>query len=471
MSRKHHSHGHHINLFTPGLPPQTLTPHAYINLPDKEALVSEFRGKSLTHLRTPALVIDRATFAENCARMHQRALKLGTGFRAHVKTHKTAEGIRLQLKSSASETHSVVVSTLTEAWGILHAGLVADGTVNDILYGLPISPAKIADLHMFRTALSTYGAVLRLMVDHPYQVRALEAFDREHPTTNPSLSRWNIFIKLDVGTNPSSRRAGVTPLSTELNGLLDTCIPSASVSVHGFYAHAGHSYASTSQDQAASNLHTELSAVNAAAGQAIPKYHAHGLPEPAFVLSVGATPTAHAVSGDNIQVPNPLNGAIELHAGNYPMLDSQQLATNLVRDEDVSQRVLASIASYYTGRGDGDEAMCDVGAIGMSKDSGPIPGFGKVVNILREGERIVWRPRETGWTLGRISQEHGILTRTNKCAPEEEHDILRLGDVVAIVGQHACLTAAGHPWYYIVDSKDESKGSKVVDVWVPWKGW
>ncbi|CEL55811.1 D-serine dehydratase OS=Schizosaccharomyces pombe (strain 972 / ATCC 24843) GN=SPAC1039,06 PE=3 SV=1 [Rhizoctonia solani AG-1 IB] len=269
----------------------------------------------------------------------------------------------------------------------------------------------------------------------------------------------------------SLRRAGVAPLSTELNGLIDTCISSASVNIHGFYAHAGHSYASTSQDQAASNLHAELEAVNSAARHAIPKYKSHGLSEPAFVLSVGATPTAHATSGDHIQIPTPLNGAIELHAGNYPMLDSQQLATNLVEDEDVSQRVLASVASYYTGRGEGDEAMCDVGAIGMSKDRGPIPGFGKVVNILREGEKMGWSPRETGWTLGRISQEHGILTRANKRAPEQEDDILRLGDVVAIIGQHACLTAAGYPWYYIVDSKDESRGSKVVDVWVPWKGW
>ncbi|CAE6506576.1 unnamed protein product [Rhizoctonia solani] len=447
MSRSRHQSHSHINLFTPGLPPQTLTPHAYTNLPDKEALVSEFRGKSLTQLRTPALVIDRATFADNCALMHERAAKLGTGFRAHVKTHKTAEGIRLQLKSSVAETHSVVASTLMEMWSIVHAGLVADGTVNDILYGLPVSPTKIADLHALRTTLSTYGAVLRLMVDHPYQ----------RSRNGASSSSWI--------------RAGVSPVSQELDGLVDTCISSPAVTIHGFYAHAGHSYASTSQDQAASNLNTELSAVNTAAGHALPKYRAHGLPEPAFVLSVGATPTAHAASGKNIQVPTPLRGAIELHAGNYPMLDSQQLATNLVTDENVAQRVLAGVVSYYVGRGEGDEAMCDVGAIGMSKDRGPMPGFGKVVNVLRDGEEIGWAPRETGWTLGRISQEHGILTRTNKCAPEEEQDILRLGDVVAIVGQHACLTAAGHPWYYVVDSKDESKGSIVVDVWVPWKGW
>jgi len=153
------------------------------------------------------------------------------------------------------------------------------------------------------------------------------------------------------------------------------------------------------------------------------------------------------------------------------MLDSQQLATNLVHVKNVAQRVLASVVSYYMARGEGDEAMCDAGAIAMSKDTGPHPGFGRVVRVIRDGEESHWAPKETGWILGRVSQEHGILTRSNKHAPEAETEILRLGDVVAIVGQHACLTASNHPWYYIVDSHDESRGNVVVDVWVPWKGW
>jgi len=217
------------------------------------------------------MVIDRATFATNCALMHDRATHLGALFRAHVKTHKTSEGIRMQLKSSSAETHSVVVSTIMEAWSIAQAGLVSDGTVNDILYGLPVSPAKIADLHILRTALAMHGAVLRLMVDHPYQVRALEAFDRQHPSNNPSLTKWSVFVKIDVGT----KRAGITPSSEELHGLVDTLVASSTVSVHGFYAHAGHSYAATSQEEAVSNLQTEISSVNTAAAHALSKYHAH----------------------------------------------------------------------------------------------------------------------------------------------------------------------------------------------------
>lgn len=63
-----------------------------------------------------------------------------------------------------------------------------------------MSPAKIADLHTLRSTLAAHGAVLRLMVDHPYQIRALEAFDREHPTEDPILAKWSVFVKIDVGT-------------------------------------------------------------------------------------------------------------------------------------------------------------------------------------------------------------------------------------------------------------------------------
>ena len=66
----------------------TVTPYQLHDLPRKDILVKEFVGKPLEALRTPAFVIDRAIFAKNCARMHENAQKWGTGFRAHLKTHK-----------------------------------------------------------------------------------------------------------------------------------------------------------------------------------------------------------------------------------------------------------------------------------------------------------------------------------------------------------------------------------------------
>jgi len=67
---------------------QTETPYDFMTLPDKAALVERFKGKSLDGLRTPAMVIDRSIFADNCAKMHVKATEWGAGFRAHLKTHK-----------------------------------------------------------------------------------------------------------------------------------------------------------------------------------------------------------------------------------------------------------------------------------------------------------------------------------------------------------------------------------------------
>lgn len=137
------------------------------------------------------------------------------------------------------------------------------------------------------------------------------------------------------------------------------------------------------------------------------------------------------------------------------MLDLQQIHTNLVDSSRVAHKVLATVVSYYPGRGEGgtDEALCDAGGIAMSKDTGPIKGYGWVSG----------KP----WFLKSVSQEHGTLAETSG----GDSGSISIGEKVAIVGQHACMIAAAHPWYYIVDSSTAENSQRVVDVWVPCKGW
>ncbi|KAH8120163.1 hypothetical protein DFH11DRAFT_1558674 [Phellopilus nigrolimitatus] len=436
---------------------QTRTPIDLIGRPSKQTLVDAFKGKPLTSLRTPALVIDRAVFAANCALMHKTAQEWGAKFRAHLKSHKTVEGSRLQLVSTASQTDAVIVSTVMEAWEVFRSGLVTEGIVKDILYGLPVAVNKIADLSDLWDAIAAHGAVIRLHVDHPDQIAALEAFESQRT----DVRRWSVFVKVDCG----DKRAGVPAASPAFESFLTRVVSSPAVSLFGFYCHQGGSYVSTSHDQASSFLSQELEAVNTAAGLALallaesPDASVHSVP---FVLSVGSTPTAHAAStATRLRLEQQLNGTLELHAGNYPLLDLQQLNTSLIQPERISQCVLATVISYYPGRGtDGsDEAMCDAGAVAMSKDRGPIEGFGEVI-----GKK---------WRLGRVSQEHGILTKTGAAAfgkSAADSEILQIGEQIHIVGQHACLIVAAHPWIYICDS-DTGEADTVVDIWVPWKGW
>jgi len=70
------------------MPAQTLTPLDLVGRPDKDALLAQFKHKSLESLRTPALLIDRKIFAANAARMHTNAREWGAQLRAHLKTHK-----------------------------------------------------------------------------------------------------------------------------------------------------------------------------------------------------------------------------------------------------------------------------------------------------------------------------------------------------------------------------------------------
>jgi len=74
------------------MPPilQTKTPLHFLN-PSKDALVTEFVGKPLNALRTPAFVVDRAVFAKNCRKMHENARDWGATFRGHLKTHKVGD--------------------------------------------------------------------------------------------------------------------------------------------------------------------------------------------------------------------------------------------------------------------------------------------------------------------------------------------------------------------------------------------
>lgn len=329
-----------------------------------------------------------------------------------------------------SSPAGLVVSTLPEAWGIAESGLVEEGRVKDILYSMPVGSDKMEDL----TALEEKIRVpVLVMVDHPSQVTALAEAKK-------ALGRkpWKVFVKINGG----GERAGVRPESPELGEVLEEIKKSdGSVEIVGFYSHFGQSYASDGQKDAQGFFNGEVECVSKAASFARSK----GLKGP-WVLSVGATPTIHAASSLKT-TPESGEDKLEYHAGCYAVNDLQQLSTGVVPGRPAI-RILSSVVSTYPER---KEALCDAGALSFSKDRGREPGFGRVTN-------------KKGWRVGRVSQEHGILTHDEGA----ERDEVKIGDRVEVIPQHACLTCACQPWIYVVDDKDPDT---VVDIWVPWKGW
>ena len=80
-------------------------------------------------------------------------------------------------------------------WVITGCIDVTSNQENKILYGLPIAINKIEDVAALRDKISIHGAVVRVLIDHPDQVKAVESFERQQ--ANPRT--WSTFVKVDGG--------------------------------------------------------------------------------------------------------------------------------------------------------------------------------------------------------------------------------------------------------------------------------
>ncbi|SCU93803.1 LADA_0G04984g1_1 [Lachancea dasiensis] len=412
-------------------------PYEFTSRAQKDDLKKVFIGKSISDLPTPSFVVDRGIFEQNCEKMLLNASSMQADFRAHVKTHKTLEGTLMQLGSGELKTQKIVVSTLIEAWGLLP--LVKQGLINDILFSLPVVESRLDEL----AALSEQVPNLRLMLDNKEQLEVLVKFNKLHGVQK----KWSVFIKINMGTN----RAGFEE-NSDLDDTLEELLTTSTkefVTLYGFYCHAGHSYSASTVEQAKGYLMDEINSGNIACKKAMEIQ-----PSLKLQLSVGATPTAHASSVFDVSSIGDLYGKLELHAGNYPFCDLQQISTGCVDADNVSCRVIAEVLSSYPGRGSKGpgEQLINAGVIALAREFGPLPGHGRVSS-----------PRGyENWVVGRLSQEHGILTPLE----DKPTKMIPLGTKVKVIPQHSCITAASYPWYFVVDG-----GEIVVDIWVPWRGW
>ncbi|EGY15083.1 D-serine dehydratase like protein [Verticillium longisporum] len=381
-------------------------------------------GQSVTDLPTPALVISKPIVERNIAQLNHDVDAVGVAFRPHVKTLKCLEITRMMLRHG--KNRKIIASTIPEIEGALP--LVKEGLLDEAIYGLPIAPSKLPRLAALRDQIR-----IVLLLDHDDQVTHLESFAASSP--------WDVLIKIDVGT----RRAGIPASSPRLAALVARVESSSAANLLGFYAHATHSYAGRTQDAAESYLSAEVEGVLAGA-RLLPA-------DRPLLLSVGSTPTAHVVR--SLRAAAPANVTIELHAGNFPCNDLQQVATGLVAPDRQALRLVAEVCSVYPER---NEVLVNAGTVAVSKETHAQPGFGDVAG-------------KPGWFVKWMSQEHGIVgvadgPEAAAAAAAGAEEEFKVGDKVMLHVAHACITAANHHAFYVVDEQDV-----VTETWIPWKGW
>ncbi len=359
-------------------------------------------------------------------------------------------------------------------------------TVTKVLYGIPLPPSQVHRLAHLGEKLGPKS--ISILVDDISQLPAANVFR--------SIAGFplHIFIKVDTGYH----RAGI-PVGTEaFQGLVKRVFELESDKtgvLAGFYSHAGHSYGGDSAIGAMETLVEEIAGLEKAAAEAI-SLHCLTSTVPRYILSVGASPTTTSIEylhkDDNTPIAKKLISIIErvqkacsleLHAGVYPFLDMQQLATHAspsaaadrngrqgpIGLPDMALTILVEVASVYSSR-EKPEALVAAGTLALGREPcKSYDGWG-IVSDWGWG----WDTKTSGrsvWKIGRISQEHCVLTEDIDINKEAQTG-LQVGQKLRIFPNHACVASAGFSWYLIVDSSSvKERQDVIVDVWVRCRGW
>lgn len=321
-------------------------------------------------------------------------------------------GVRLrpQLKTAKSREVArlggfdrITVSTLAEAEYFFSAGFT------DILYGVGVSAQKLERVSRLRAA----GCDLQVVIDSVEMASV--------------ISGWETDLGVWIEIDSDGTRAGMAPRHPDL--LQVARLIATRHRLRGVMTHAGGSYAATGPEQLGEWAERERDAVVVAA---------HLLRQAGFEtpeVSVGSTPTAtHAVD---------LTGVTEMRPGVYMFGDVHQAHLGTCAIDDIAISVLSTVIGRRP-----DGWLIDAGSLALSLDRS-MPGLGRVADLdARPIAELV---------VDRVSQEHGVIIDPDRR--------LTIGERVRILPNHACITAACHHEYQVVE------GRTVTDRWERCGGW
>lgn len=296
-----------------------------------------------------------------------------------------------------------------------------------------------------------------------------------------------MWIAIDVGYH----REGVAADSSQLADIAKALSTSKRSKLAGLYSHYGSSYNSSSPQEALKYMATELSGLKEGADsflKALQSNGHEGSDSRKVILSLGATPTVTSVynllegseeANEYTQMLQNIKESfvLELHAGVYPFLDLQQLATRARPQEgligmsysDIGFRILAEVVSLYPERGEKPEALIAAGVIVLGREPcKSYDGLGVITPWpIEKGNHYDPEGSKFGWIVGRVAQEHGILSWEG---PRSKMQPLHIGQKVMVWPNHACIAGVNFGFYLVVDS-DTGEPNRIQDVWIRSRGW
>ncbi len=357
----------------------------------------------------------------NIQRLADHITGKGATLRPHLKTVKSIDIAKLLLTEGAGPA---VVSTLAEA------EVFAGEGIRDITYAVGISPQKLDRVAAIRAG----GCDLSVILDSIEQAETVNEASRRHGQAIPAL------IEFDC----DGHRGGVGPTDPVLVEIGRT-LHEGKAELRGVLTHAGESYSAVGRD-----AHVAFAAQECkAAVAAVKNLRTAGLPCP--VVSIGSTPTAHAVEN--------LDGVTEVRAGVYVFFDLVQAGIGVCELEDIALSVLTTVIGHQREKG---WILIDAGWMALSQDRGTAQQevdqrYGVVCddagNVLPDLIVI------------KANQEHGIVAvRSGRSTPLPD---IPLGTRLRILPNHACATAAQFNHYNVITPEPDAP----LKMWRRFGGW
>lgn len=359
-------------------------------------------------LQKPEFIVDLKKVNTNINNIISRCDQNNILFRPHFKTHQSAEIGEIFREKGVDK---IAVSSVSMAEYFIKKGW------NDITIAFPFNILETEKINEINKKVN-----INLMIDNNDTLKYL---------TNNIDSTVGIFIKIDLGYH----RSGIDYYNLELIQNLMFNINSISkFDFKGFIIHSGDTYHLTGKESIIENFSEKTEKIN---------YLRNNLKiEQPFLISYGDTPTSSIISEfQNID---------ELRPGNFVFFDLMQFNIGSCTIEDIAVAVSAPVVSLNKQR---NEVVVYCGSVHMSKES-----------IILNNQQIYGIPAffnqsDFSWTnpingayLKNLSQEHGIISM-----PDEIMNKLKIGDILAIIPVHSCLTADNFRYYIDTNGNTISK--------------
>lgn len=357
-----------------------------------------------SRLKKPVFIIDKPKALRNLERMAQKARESGVSLRPHVKTHQSA-GVAAWLRDFGISRLSV--SSVDMAAYFLAAGW------RDLLITVPVNVHQIPDIDRLAAE-----ATVHILVES-----ARMAAEISSKVTRP----LNVWIEVDTGYHRTGIAADRHEDMIEVASIIAR---DPNLRLRGLLGHDGQAYCAEGPAGVRAVFESSLRSHRGA----LEALGAAGFPD--LRLSIGDTPTCSLVGS----FPAPV---AEIRPGNFLFYDLTQLAVGACSEDDIAATVACPVIAKYPQR---REIVLYGGGVHISKEAlrtaSGRTSYGSVARLC--GNQGRWTASVPGVSLSSLSQEQGTVS-----GPDEFIASVGIGESLAVLPVHSCLTANLHPAYFV----------------------